>query len=610
MENFKGINFSTLKKECPNVYDNTKIKLQVKFNRKEDKDFFYSTYEHTETEVEKDNKTNVMTCKNIKNKYEVMIEKLKNKKLGVLIVGIGGNNATTMLGGICANSKDISYIDTYDIKKPNYLGSVFLSSNLRIGYNKKNKEHSYCPIYKLVELYNPEHIIFGGWDINNMNLKDCLYRNKVFGVDFIEKIKNDLDYVPLKSVYFKGNFIADNQQLRVNNILVGTNKLEILEKVRNQIKEFKKQNNLNDVIVLWSGNTEKTIPIIEGVNDTFINILGACKNNHVSVSPSIIYALAAILENCPFINSSPQNTLVNAVVELAEYKNVFIVGNDLKTGQTKIKNFLLDFYFGTGLKPKSIVSYNHLGNNDGKNLSSDLQFYSKKISKSNLICDYVKANDNLYVSDDDMNEKNMRSKHKNIKNNDFCKGDSLISTSTDTVEIEKDCAFTDMLEKQKVNSDIVIKYVPYVGDDKKAMDEYISEIFMNGKNTICLYNICQDSLLASPILIDLILLVELSQRVYFKSLKMNDSNEKILCNGNINIDNYVISHDMVSNKYKNFKRMDSILYLSSLFCKSPFNSSVYKTRHSFFSQLESLLNFIRIICDLPTDAHLDLPFMA
>uniref|UniRef100_A0A8C9G8K3 Inositol-3-phosphate synthase n=1 Tax=Piliocolobus tephrosceles TaxID=591936 RepID=A0A8C9G8K3_9PRIM len=349
MENFKGINLSVHKRECSNVYDNKKIKLKVKYNRKEDNDFFYSTYEHVETEVEKDDKTNVLTCTNIKNQYEVMIEKLKNKKLGVLIVGIGGNNATTMLGGICANSKDISYIDNYDIKKPNYLGSVFLSSNLRIGYDKANKEHSYCPIYKLVELYNPENIIFGGWDINHMNLKDCLYRNKVFSIDFIEKIKNDLDYIPLKSVYFKGNFIADNQQLRVNNILVGTNKLEILEKVRNQIKEFKKQNNLNDVIVLWSGNTEKTIPVIEGINDTFINILGACKNNHVSVSPSIIYALAAILENCPFINSSPQNTLVNAVVELAEYKNVFIIGNDLKTGQTKIKNFLLDFYFGTGI---------------------------------------------------------------------------------------------------------------------------------------------------------------------------------------------------------------------------------------------------------------------
>ncbi|GAW81439.1 inositol-3-phosphate synthase [Plasmodium gonderi] len=633
MENFQGLKFgSKVQGGGSNAYGKDDG-IQVKFDTTEDENFVYATYEHIEMEVEKDtNKSSSncagsnggcissMSCKKVKTNYEIMVEKIKEKKLGVLLIGIGGNNATTMLGGICANAKKLTYLNKYEMKKANYLGSVFLSSNMRLGYDLKNKEHTYCPIHKLIEVYNPENITFGGWDINNLNLKDCLIRNKVFEHDLIEKIKDDMNYVPLKSVYFKGNFIAANQQKRVNNILTGNNKLEILEKVRDQIRNFKKTNNLDEVIVLWSGNTEKNIPHIEGVNDTYRNILLACKNNHESVSPSILYSLAAVLENSPFINSSPQNTLVNGVVQLAQQKGIFIVGNDLKTGQTKIKNFLLDFYFNTGLKPKSIVSYNHLGNNDGKNLSSDLQFYSKKISKSNLICDYVKANEHMYNNEEEEAALTNKLMEGQSNTDDYCKGDSLLSTSSDIKDLEEDYAYAEAIEKQKVNSEIVIKYVPYVGDDKKAIDEYISEIFMNGKNTISMYNVCQDSLLASPILIDLILLVELSDRVYFKmnskssgisplgDLKNQTVVEPITDPINLGAD-YQLSHTILKTKHANFNKMECVLFLSSLFCKSPFNSNIYKTRHSFFSQFESLCNFVRIICGLPVDDHLDLPYM-
>ena len=62
---------------------------------------------------------------------------------------------------------------------------------------------------------------------------------------------------------------------------------------------------------------------------------------------------------------------------------------------------------------------------------------------------------------------------------------------------------------------VVIKYVPYVGDSKRAMDEYTSEIMMGGRNTLVVHNTCEDSLLAAPIIIDLIVLTELCQRIEF-----------------------------------------------------------------------------------------------
>ena len=92
------------------------------------------------------------------------------------------------------------------------------------------------------------------------------------------------------------------------------------------------------------------------------------------MSPSTMYAVACILEGVPFVNGSPQNTFVPGVIALACERGVPIGGDDFKSGQTKLKSVLVDFLVAAGIKPKSIVSYNHLGNNDGKNLSAPAQF--------------------------------------------------------------------------------------------------------------------------------------------------------------------------------------------------------------------------------------------
>eukprot|EP00268_Persea_americana_P054810 TRINITY_DN6320_c0_g1_i1.p1 TRINITY_DN6320_c0_g1~~TRINITY_DN6320_c0_g1_i1.p1 ORF type:complete len:233 (-),score=51.40 TRINITY_DN6320_c0_g1_i1:233-886(-) len=154
---------------------------------------------------------------------------------------------------------------------------------------------------------------------------------------------------------------------------------------------------------------------------------------------------------------------------MAINRNCLIGGDDFKSGQTKMKSVLVDFLVGAGIKPTSIVSYNHLGNNDGMNLSAPQTFRSKEISKSNVVDDMVSSNGILYEPGE----------------------------HPDHV--------------------IVIKYVPYVGDSKRAMDEYTSEIFMGGKSTIVLHNTCEDSLLAAPIILDLVLLAELSSRILLKA---------------------------------------------------------------------------------------------
>jgi myo-inositol-1-phosphate synthase len=188
-------------------------------------------------------------------------------------------------------------------------------------------------------------------------------------------------------------------------------------------------------MVLWTANTERFSDLVKGVNDTSANLLAAIKANHseyflfvtycshslgiysyifVRIAPSTIYAVACILEGVTFINGSPQNTFVPGAIELSEQHHVFIGGDDFKTGQTKalsqltgsplllltlslqIKSVLVDFLVSAGIKPVAITSYNHLGNNDGMNLSAPQQFRSKEISKSNVVDDMVESNRILY----------------------------------------------------------------------------------------------------------------------------------------------------------------------------------------------------------------------
>lgn len=225
----------------------------------------------------------------------------------------------------------------------------------------------------------------------------------------------------------------------------------------------------------WTANTERYADILEGVNDTADNLMKAIESGHEEIAPSTIFAIASILENAPFINGSPQNTFVPGAVQLAEKYGAFIGGDDFKSGQTKMKSALVDFLINAGIKLTSIASYNHLGNNDGMNLSSQKQFRSKEISKSNVVDDMVAANNVLY---------------KEGEHPDHC---------------------------------VVIKYMPAVGDDKRALDEYYAEIFLDGHQTISLFNVCEDSLLASPLIIDLVLVTEMMTRVQWKAHSANGS---------------------------------------------------------------------------------------
>jgi myo-inositol-1-phosphate synthase len=304
----------------------------------------------------------------------------KVPKLGLMLVGWGGNNGSTVTAGILANRENICWQDKDGKHSPNYFGSFTQASTVQVGVDPDTGDDIWVPFKELLPMVNPNDLVVGGWDISKKSIADSMKRAKVLDYDLQRQLEPHMkNMVPLPSVYYS-DFIAANQESRADNVIPGNNKWDHVEQIQKDIRNFKAQNGVDKVILLWTANTERYCDIISGMNDTADNMLQAIRDSHPEVSPSTVFAVASILEGCTYINGSPQNTFVPGVIDLAERHHVFIAGDDFKSGQTKFKSVLVDFLVSSGIKPISIVSYNHLGNNDGFNLSAPQQFRSKEVS--------------------------------------------------------------------------------------------------------------------------------------------------------------------------------------------------------------------------------------
>jgi myo-inositol-1-phosphate synthase len=425
-------------------------------------------YEYSTQVVTNENNTIKITP--VTKKYEFKTE-TKVPKVGVMFVGLGGNNGTTATVGVLANKKKLKWETKRGEVKANYHGSLTQCSTTWLGQDDKGNTYV-APFKALLPMVNPDDLVISGWDISKLNMYEATKRAKVLEPTMYNQLKDELEkMVPLPAIFDLG-FVAPNQENRADNVIKGT-KQEQMDEVRKQMREFKEKNALDTVVVFWTANTERYCEI-KDFHKTADGLLQAIKNNESEISPSTLYAVAAILEKIPYANGSPQNTFVPGLIELAEREKAIIMGDDMKTGQTKFKSVMADFLISSGLKMTAVASYNHLGNNDGLNLDFDKCFRSKEISKASVIDDLVGYNPVLYPNN------------------------------------------------EHPDHIVVIKYIPSVGDSKRALDEYDSDIFCGGTNIISVHNTCEDSLLAAPLMLDIVILMELFTRVWVKDEKMTE----------------------------------------------------------------------------------------
>ncbi|MDE6417915.1 MAG: inositol-3-phosphate synthase, partial [Duncaniella sp.] len=287
-------------------------------------------------------------------------------KLGVLVVGLGAVTTTFMTGVLMARK---------GLAKP--VGSMTQYDKIRVGKGADKKYLKYNEIVPIAEL---DDIVFGAWDVYPENAYESAINAEVLKEKDIEPVKEELiKIVPMKAAFDK-NYA---KRLTGNNVMENKTRWEMVEQLREDIRNFKKETGVDRVVVLWAASTEVYVPVDENVHYTLEALEKAMKEDDKEhIAPSMCYAYAALSEGAPFIMGAPNTTVdIPAMWELSEKTGMPIAGKDFKTGQTLVKSGFAPIIGTRCLGLSGWFSTNILGNRDGLVLDEPANFRTKEVSK-------------------------------------------------------------------------------------------------------------------------------------------------------------------------------------------------------------------------------------
>lgn len=289
-------------------------------------------------------------------------------KLGILLPGMGAVS-TTFIAGVLAirNGQGLP------------VGSLTQMGRIRLG---KRTEARMPKISDFIPLANLDDLVFGGWDPIPDNVYEAAKRAQVLKAEHLDPFRSELEHiVPMPAVFDK-EFV---KRLDGTNVKSAKNKVELVKALRDDIRRFKKENNLDRLVMVWCGSTEAYLEP-SAVHENLHAFNRGLLDNDPRISPSMIYAYAAISEGVPYVNGSPNYSAdVPALVELAKQERVPIAGKDFKTGQTLIKTVLAPMFRARMLGVEGWFSTNILGNRDGEVLDDPGSFRSKEVTKSGVL---------------------------------------------------------------------------------------------------------------------------------------------------------------------------------------------------------------------------------
>ena len=297
---------------------------------------------------------------------EKMNVKPATGKLGVLCVGLGAVTSTFMTGVLMARK---------GLAKP--VGSMTQYDKMRVGRGENKKYLHYGEIVPLATL---DDIVFGAWDVYPANAYESAVNAEVLKEKDINPVKDELEkIVPMKAA-FDHNYAS---RLDGDNVKDCKNRWDMMEQLREDIRNFKVANNCDRIVVLWAASTEIYVPVDEKIHGTLAALEQAMKDDDKAhIAPSMCYAYAALSEGCPFIMGAPNTTVdIPAMWELAEKTKMPIAGKDFKTGQTLVKSGFAPIIGTRCLGLDGWFSTNILGNRDGLVLDEPANFHTKEVSK-------------------------------------------------------------------------------------------------------------------------------------------------------------------------------------------------------------------------------------
>ena len=367
-------------------------------------------------------------------------------KLGILLVGLGAVSTTT-IAGVLAVRKGLA----------NPIGSLTQMGTIRLG---KRTEGRSPKINEAVPLVNLDNIVFGGWDIFEENSYQAARTAGVLETSLLDQIKPDLEAIKPMTAVFDQRYV---KRLDGPNVKKGKNKRDLAEQLRADIRAFKKDNNLDRLVMVWCGSTEvfmKESAAHQSI-DAFEKALEA---NDPTIPSSMVYTYAALMEDVPFANGAPNLSVdVPVMMSLAQQNRLPICGKDFKTGQTWLKTVIAPGIKARLLGVEGWYSTNILGNRDGEVLDDPESFKTKEESKKSVL-DYI-LQPHLYPG-----------------------------------------LYEDLHHVVRIN------YYPPRGDNKEGWDNIDLVGWLGYKMQLKINFLCRDSILAAPIVLDLALFLDLAKR--------------------------------------------------------------------------------------------------
>ena len=304
--------------------------------------------------------------------------------------------------------------------------------------------------------------MFGAWDVYPENAYQSAINCEVLKEKDINPVKDELEkIVPMKAAFDK-NFAI---RLEGDNVKDFKDRWDMVEQLREDIRNFKKENGVARGGVLWAASTEVYVPINKEVHYTLAALEAAMKaDDKENIAPSMCYAYAALAEGAPFVMGAPNTTVdIPAMWEMAEKTKMPIAGKDFKTGQTLVKSGFAPIIGTRCLGLAGWVSTNILCNRDGLVLDEPANFRTKEVSKLSTL-------------------------------------ESIL------VPEEQPDLYTDYYHKVRIN------YYPPRNDNKEGWDNIDIFGWMGYPMQIKIDFLCRDSILAAPLCLDLVLLSDLAAR--------------------------------------------------------------------------------------------------
>lgn len=440
--------------------------------------------------------------------------KLNNLKLKDQIEKPGGKLGVLIPGiGGAVSTTFIAGVELVRKGLAEPIGSLTQVGTIRLG---KRFEYRTPFIKDFVPLHSVDDLVFGGWDLYEANAYEAALYAKVLSREHLESIKGFLTGIKPMRAVFDRRFVRN---LDGTYVKPGQNLRQHVDALKEDIVKFKEANGLQNCIMIWCGSTEVYLKS-EDIHTAPEKFYEALEQNDSRIPPSMLYALAALESGIPFINGAPNLTVdTPAMLELANRNKVPIAGKDFKTGQTLMKTIL-----APGLKARMLglegwYSTNILGNRDGLVLDDKDSFKTKEESKLSVL-EYI-LQPQLYPT---------------LYKNYYHK--------------------------------VTINYYPPRGDNKEGWDCIDIFGWLGYPMQIKVDFQCRDSILAAPLILDLVLLTDLAQRV----------------------------------------GMDGIQEWLSFYFKSPLHKEGLYPEHDLFIQLMKLKNTLRYLMGEEQITHFGLDY--